>query len=108
MITLAMLLCLLVVSLLATVFILWASARIVRAGKPSFKRALVCGVVLSVVGIAGQLAAAAIPAVTLANQLFLGVIQLAIALLSAISRPTRATAATGAQCRAGIWSAWRR
>src|SRR5262249_39572563 len=63
---------LLVVSLLLSAIVIWLSARIVRAGHPSFKVAFACGVVLTLMGAAVQLAGVAFPAVTPANQLFLG------------------------------------
>ena len=81
MLTLTLFAALLLMSLLLSAAVLWVCARIVRAGHPSFKRALACGIVLSVIGLAVQLAGAAFPAVTVANQLFLGCIQLLIVLV---------------------------
>lgn len=81
MLTMAMLLGLLVASLLYGAAALWFSARIVRAGHPSFKRALACGIVLLLAIAPVQLVGVAFSTSTLANQLIVGGIQLAIVLL---------------------------
>lgn len=77
MLTLAMLLGLLVGVFFVSAGLLWLSARLVRAGKPSFKRALACGVVLAVFGLVFQALSAAIPE----NALVANLVALVIALL---------------------------
>lgn len=77
MLTLAMLVGLLLVSLLTSAGILWGSARLVRAGNPSYKRALGCTLVLAAIGIPLQLLFASFPR----NDLIIAGIELLVGLL---------------------------
>ncbi|MCI0381067.1 MAG: signal peptidase I [Gemmataceae bacterium] len=81
MLTLAMLLGILVGSLLVSAGILWVCARLVRAGKPTFKRAVACVVVLAVFGIAFQVLAAAVFGQPAASGLVIAAVDIVIALL---------------------------
>lgn len=80
MMILAMLLGLLIVGLLISACASWISARIVRAGHPSFKRALSCGLAIMALGVLLNVAGMFIPSSPVAMLVAVGV-QILIGLL---------------------------
>lgn len=81
MLTLAMMLAILVGSLLVSAAILWISARLVGAGTPTFKRAAGCAVVVTLFGLAIQIATAGLPRMEPAVDLIVAVATIAFGLL---------------------------
>src|SRR5438876_2315161 len=79
--TIAMCVGLLIVSLLTHSAILWVSARLVRAGSPSFRRTVASILLLSTVNLIVLVIVAAIPIASAITMIIVWVVQIAAVLL---------------------------